>query len=60
MDLQADLVDEFKWVGGHADIWRWFADAALFDATVNALAEPFGEEGVSKVVGVESRGFLLV
>jgi hypothetical protein len=55
--LQDDLVAEFRWVRGHADILRWFADAALFDATVNALAEPFVAEGVTKVVGSSPEGF---
>jgi adenine phosphoribosyltransferase len=57
--LEEVLAAKFRWVHGHADIWRWFADASLFDATVDALAEPFASEGVTEVVGIESRGFLL-
>jgi adenine phosphoribosyltransferase len=57
--LQDDLAAQFRWVRGHADMWRWFADGALFDAIVKALASPFEAEGVTKVVGIESRGFLL-
>ena len=57
--LQDDLVAEFRWIRGHADIWRWFADPHLFDATIKALADPFLKDGVTVVVGVESRGFLL-
>jgi adenine phosphoribosyltransferase len=57
--LQDDLVAAFRVSHGHADIWRWFADAKLFETTVDALAEPFVAEGITKVVGLESRGLLL-
>jgi adenine phosphoribosyltransferase len=57
--LQDDLVESFAWVHGHADIWPWFADAGLFATIVEALAEPVHREHVTKVVGIEARGFLL-
>jgi adenine phosphoribosyltransferase len=57
--LQDDLVETFSWVAGHANIWPWFADARLFAAIVEALAEPFQRDGISKVAGIEARGFLL-
>jgi adenine phosphoribosyltransferase len=44
---------------GHADIWPWFADARLFAAIVEALAEPFKKDHVSELVGIEARAFLL-
>ena len=55
-----DLVlDRFRWVSGHADVWRVFRDAEALAAVVTALAEPFREERVDAVCGVEARGFLL-
>ena len=59
MGLQDDLVTTFRWIDGHADIWPWFADAGLFAAIVEALAGPFLEERITKVVGIEARAFLL-
>ncbi|KOV87894.1 phosphoribosyltransferase family protein [Nocardia sp. NRRL S-836] len=53
------LLRRFRWVGGHADMWPVFRDAAVFAEVVKALVEPFRTEGVTAVCGVESRGFLL-
>ncbi len=59
MSLQDDLVASFRWIDGHADVWRWFADADLFADVVGALAGPFEQDGITKVVGVEARAFIL-
>ncbi len=40
------------------DITPILADATLFRAVVDTLAARFRDQGVSKVVGIESRGFL--
>ena len=40
------------------DISPILADPALLRAAVRELASPFAAEGITKVVGVESRGFL--
>jgi adenine phosphoribosyltransferase len=40
------------------DITPILGDAALFGETVEALAAPFRSSSVSKVLGIESRGFL--
>jgi adenine phosphoribosyltransferase len=53
------LLSRFAWQGGHADVWRVFDDGATFAAVVTALAEPWRTAGVSKVCGVEARGFIL-
>jgi adenine phosphoribosyltransferase len=53
------LVQAFRWVDGHADVLRWFADGELFRRIVGELAGPFGDVGVTKVVTLEARGFLL-
>ncbi|HEY4872020.1 MAG TPA: phosphoribosyltransferase family protein [Candidatus Dormibacteraeota bacterium] len=53
------LLSRFAWQGGHADVWRVFDDGAAFAAVVAALAEPWLAARVSKVCGVEARGFIL-
>jgi adenine phosphoribosyltransferase len=41
------------------DITPLLADADLFKRTTRAMAEPFMEAGITHVVAIESRGFLL-
>lgn len=41
------------------DITPVLADAALFRATTEAMARPFESEGITHVVAIESRGFIL-
>ena len=57
--LRSDLLDAFRWVGGHADVWRFFSDGQLFARVVAALADPFRAAEATKVAGIESRGFIL-
>ena len=45
-------------VDGHADVWRLFDDVERLRSVVEALVEPF-HGSVTKVAGVESRGFIL-
>lgn len=52
-------METFRWQAGHADVWRVFADADAFVAVVEGLVEPWRDQGVTRVVGIESRGFLL-
>jgi adenine phosphoribosyltransferase len=40
------------------DITPLLADPKAFSTAVDALADPFAEPGVDKVVGIEARGFL--
>lgn len=49
----------FRWEQGHADVWRIFTDATALRIVVEGLAEPWTGEGVTHVLGIESRGFLL-
>lgn len=58
-DARAALLDRFRWVDGHADVWRVFRDAEAFRALVHGLADPFRSAGVTAVAGIEARGFLL-
>lgn len=56
---RAAVLEHFRWVDGHADIWRVFADGPALQQVVEGLAEPWRGAGVTRVVGIESRGFLL-
>jgi len=53
------VLDHFRWQDGHADIWRVFADGEALAAVVAGLVEPWRDQRVSHVLGIESRGFLL-
>ncbi|MGN6333010.1 MAG: phosphoribosyltransferase family protein [Motilibacteraceae bacterium] len=66
MSQQADIaaarsafLDTFAWHRGHADIWPAFADGPTLAAVVDGLAAPWRDQGITHVVGVEARGFLL-
>jgi adenine phosphoribosyltransferase len=59
MSVRDDLVESFRWVDGHADVWRWFSDGGLLHRIVAELADPFRGVGVTTVAAVEARGFLL-
>jgi adenine phosphoribosyltransferase len=56
---RTELDEQIAEVEGHADIWRIFLDGDLLIRTVEAMAEPYKAEGITKVIGIESRGFLL-
>lgn len=56
---RAAVLDRFRWVDGHADIWRVFADHEALGLVVAGLAAPWLDAEVTHVVGIESRGFLL-
>ncbi|HUC20575.1 MAG TPA: hypothetical protein VMR98_03735, partial [Candidatus Polarisedimenticolaceae bacterium] len=49
----------FAWVDGHADLWHFFYEPELLASIVSELAKPFEGKGVTKVVGIESKGFIL-
>ena len=49
----------FRWEDGHADIWRVFTDPNSLRAVVEGLTAPWTSAGVTHVVGIEARGFLL-
>jgi len=56
---RAAFLAAFRWHDGHADVWRAFEDGPTFTAIVEGLAAPWLDRGITKVAGVESRGFLL-
>lgn len=53
------VIEQFRWVHGHADVWRVFADARAFALAIEALAAPWRDANVTRVCGIEARGFLL-
>ncbi|NEK84411.1 phosphoribosyltransferase [Blastococcus saxobsidens] len=53
------VLETFRWVGSDADIWRVFADGATFAEVVAGLAAPWTDAGVTHVVGIEARGFVV-
>ena len=53
------LLDRFRWVDGHADLWHVFRAPQALATVITALADPYRDAALSAVVGVESRGFLL-
>jgi adenine phosphoribosyltransferase len=57
--MTQDILARFRWVDGHADVWRLFSDGDLFPALVRSLADPFRASSITKVVGIEARGFIL-
>jgi adenine phosphoribosyltransferase len=58
-DAREALLRTFGWSGGHADVWAVLRDADALQAVVRGLAAPFRNAAVTRVAGIESRGFLL-
>ncbi|MFH8609894.1 phosphoribosyltransferase family protein [Streptomyces sp. NPDC018029] len=52
-------LEHFRWIEGHADVWRIFRDSVALATIVRELICPFRDDDVTVVCGVESRGFLL-
>lgn len=59
LELRDALVERIRLIDGHADIWGVFQDPQLFREVVEALARPWETERPTKVVSVESRGFIV-
>jgi len=57
--LRQRLLERFRWVDGHADFSRVLRDPETLALLGPALADPFREAGVTAVVGLEARGFVL-
>lgn len=49
----------FRWVDGHADIWRLFSDHEVFHSVVAELGAMVRRPSATKVAGIESRGSIL-
>jgi adenine phosphoribosyltransferase len=59
MDFSETFLERFRWISGHADVLGLFADGAFLAQAAEALAAPFRAAGVTKVAGVEARGFII-
>jgi adenine phosphoribosyltransferase len=53
------FLDRFRWIDGHADVLGLLADGDFLRDASEALAAPFRTAGVTKVAGIEARGFIL-
>ena len=52
-------LEHFQWIDGHADVWKIFRDPKALAMVVRGLVDPFKQDGITAVCGIESRGFLL-
>jgi adenine phosphoribosyltransferase len=59
VELANEVDHRIAEVDGHADDWRIFLDGDLFRRVIGALSSPFQSERITKVIGIEARGFLL-
>jgi adenine phosphoribosyltransferase len=57
--IKSDIIREFEFVDGHSDLWRLFYNGSLFSRIVNELALPFTGAEITKIVGIEAKGFIL-
>jgi adenine phosphoribosyltransferase len=58
MSFRDEVIERLRTYDGHTDTLRLATDSDFFSRLVAALAEPFSRERVTKVVGVEARGFV--
>jgi adenine phosphoribosyltransferase len=58
-DAHDELVARLRYYDGHSDTLGLFADGAFLRRLAAAVADPFREAQVDKVVGIEARGFVL-
>lgn len=52
-------LEHFRWIDGHADVWSVFRDPEALAAVVRGLVDPFRDDQITAICGIESRGFLL-
>ena len=57
--LADDVAAKLRYYDGHSDTLGLFADAAFLARAGAGLAEPFRDAKVTKVAGIEARGFVL-
>jgi adenine phosphoribosyltransferase len=59
LDAKQLFLESFRWTDGHADFAGVFRDDATLAALGPGLVAPFQSLGITAVVGVEARGFVL-
>jgi adenine phosphoribosyltransferase len=57
--LHDELVARLRYYDGHSDTLGLFADPAFLRIAAAEVAAPFRDQPISKVAGVEARGFVL-
>jgi len=57
--LADEVAAKLRYFDGHSDTLGLFADAGLLARAGAALADPFRDASVTKVAGIEARGFVL-
>jgi len=57
-DFAKDLLAHFRWIDGHADVLGLLTEDGFLGRVADALAEPFLGARVTKVAGIEARGFI--
>lgn len=57
-DFHDELVARVEIIDGHADVLGAVADAHILRRCARTLAAPFASERVTKVAGLEARGFI--
>jgi adenine phosphoribosyltransferase len=58
-DVHDELVARLQYFDGHSDTLGLFADAGFLARAGAAVAAPFRETSLQKVLGIEARGFVL-
>jgi adenine phosphoribosyltransferase len=56
---RAVVTARFRWIDGHADVWRLVQTGPDLASVVAALAAPFADDAITHVAGIEARGFAL-
>jgi adenine/guanine phosphoribosyltransferase-like PRPP-binding protein len=59
VSVHDELVERLQYFDGHSDTLGLFADGGFLRRAGAALAEPFRDEGVAKVAGIEARGLIV-
>jgi adenine phosphoribosyltransferase len=57
-DFHDELLARVQVIDGHADVLGAVAEGGLLARAAAALAAPFAGQGVTKVAGLEARGFI--
>ena len=58
-NLRAELAERLQYFEGHSDTLGLFADGEFLRRAAAAVGDPFRDEEVRKVAGIEARGFVL-
>jgi adenine phosphoribosyltransferase len=58
-EARARVRSSFRWIDGEADIWSMLTDGASLQAIVAGLSFMAASDRPDRIVGIESRGFVL-